>query len=310
MQFLYGKETFLLTQRFLSLKEEFIKVNGVYSYEEFSENDALESFVEAFSSMSLFSPIKMIVYKGFPKIREDYEEYFQKLLLEQQTSHKIVFIYEGDPDKRRKFTKFLLKNCECEFFEPFSIWNKNEFVNWIIEREESRGVKINKPSAELLIELVGTDLWLLESNLLKIETYVLPEKRITEKDVQLLAVQSEKSILDIFESLRKKNKSLYSFVFDSLNTEEAVGMVGILSSHLRLMLLLKTLNNANSLNELALKINKNRFYLKNLYNDINDWTFAEIKMLLSELHQLDHDIKAGLANPIAELEMILTKYIF
>ncbi len=308
MRFLYGEETLLLTQRFFQIKEDFIKINGEHSYEEFSESDQLEKFVEAFSSMSLFSSQKMIVYKGLPKVREDYEDYFQKLLEEQQTSHEIVFIYKGKPDKRRKFVKFLLKSCDCEAFEPFSIWKKSEVVDWVLKREKDRGFNINRASAELLLEMVGIDLWSVDSNLLRMETYVLPDKNITEVVVRELATLGEKGILDIYEALRKKDKALYRYVFDANKPEDIISLIGGLSSHVRLILLLKS-TTSSSLDDVALRINKKKFYLENLIRDIKSWTFLEAKNFLGELHQLDHDIKAGKVKPLIGLELVMTKYV-
>ncbi|MDD4526492.1 MAG: DNA polymerase III subunit delta [Candidatus Margulisbacteria bacterium] len=308
MRFLYGEETLLLTQRAMELKEEFVTKNGDYSYEEFSESDQIEKFIDAFSSMSLFSAKKMIVYKGLPKVREDYEEYFQKLLYEQQTAHDIVFIYRGKPDKRKKFVKFLLKNSESESFEPFSIWKKGEVVDWILSREKIRGFSINRASAELLIELVGTDLWSIESNLLRMETYVLPDKAISEKDVRELSTLGEKGILDIFEALRKKDKILYKYVFETNKPEDIIALIGGISSHLRLILLLKS-TNYSFLDDLATRINKKRFYLENLTKDIKGWSFSEAKSFLSELHQLDFDIKAGKVKPLVGLELALSRHV-
>ena len=308
MRFLYGEETLLLTGRFSEIKKEFIKNNGEYSYEEFSESNQLEEFIEAFSSMSLFSTKKMIVYKGLPKVREDYEDYFQKLLEEQQTAHDIVFVYKGKPDKRKRFVKFLLKSSDCESFEPFSVWKKSEVVDWIIKREKERDFKIERLSAELLLEIVGFDLWSVESNLLRMETYVLPDKHISEVVVKELATLGEKGILDIFEALRKKDKSLYKYVFETSKPEDIIALIGGMSSHLRLMLLLKSTSN-NLLDDLATKINKKRFYLENLSRDIKKWSFDEAKSFLAELHQLDHDIKAGKVKPLVGLELALSRYI-
>ena len=308
MRFLYGEETLLLTQRFLQIKDEFIKNNGDYSYEEFSESDQLEKFISSFSSMSLFSSKKMIVYKGLPKVREDYEDYFQNLLSEQQTNHEIVFIYKGKPDKRKKFVKFLLKNSDCESFEPFSIWKKGELIDWVLKREKERGFKIDRASVELLLEIVGVDLWSVESNLLRMETYVLPEKVITGKVVKELSTLGEKGILDIFEALRKKNRALYKYVFETNKPDDIIALIGGLSSHVRLILLLKS-STSYSLDDLAIKIKKNKFYLENLIKDITKWSFVEAKSLLGELHQLDFDIKAGKVKPVIGLELVLSKFI-
>lgn len=307
MRFLYGEETLLLTERFLLLKDEFIKTNGEYSYEEYSESDQVEKFISSFSSMSLFSSKKMIVYKGLPKVREDYEDYFQNLLSEQQTTHEIVFIYKGKPDKRKKFVKFLLKSCDCESFEPFSIWKKGEIIDWVLKREKERGFKIDRASTELLLELVGLELWSLESNLLRMETYVLPEKSITEKVVRELSTIGEKGILDIFEALRKKDRSIYKYIFESNKPEDIIALIGGLSSHVRLILLLKS--SKSSLDDLALKINKKKYYLENLIKDIAKWSFIDAKSFLGELHQLDFNIKAGNVKPVIGLELVLTKFI-
>jgi len=308
LRFLYGEETLLLTQRFIELKTSFIASNGDYSYEEFSESDPLETFIDAFSSMSLFSSKKMIVYKGLPKVREDYEEYFQKLLIEQQTANDIVFVCRGNPDKRKKFVKFLINNSDCEVFEPFSIWKKGEVIDWILAREKNRGFKIDRQSADVLLEMVGVDLWQLESNLLRMETYVMPEKVITEKIVKELATLSEKGILDIFEAIRKKDKDLYRYIFETSKPEDIIALIGGISSHVRLILLLKS-TSYSLLDELAKRINKKRFYLENLLKDIKSWTLQEANAFLADIHQLDFDIKAGKIKPMVGLELVMSKYI-
>ncbi len=308
MLFIYGEERFLLKQRLADLRDSFIVENGEHSYEEFSTNDPLEKFIDSFSSMSLFCTKKMIVFEGLPKIRDGYEDHFQKLLAEQQTSHEIVFVYQGKPDKRKKFVKFLLKNSDSENFEPFSIWKKNDVVSWVVNREKERSIQIGRSEADLLIDLVGTDLWSLESNLLKMETYILPEKTINKEVVSKIATTSEKSLLDMFEALRKKDKSLYSYIFGVKKQEEVIALLGGLSSHARLILLLKTAD-SNSVDSLAKKAGKNPFYLKNLVRDIRSWSFLEAKNFLSDLHQLDFSIKTGQMKPLAGLAMVLSRYV-
>jgi DNA polymerase III subunit delta len=308
MKFLYGEETFLLTEHFLKIKQEFIEKYGEYSYEEFSENNNLEDFIDAFSSMSMFAQKKLIVYKGIPKPREDYEEHFQKLLQDLQTSHDVIFLCKGKPDKRKKMVKFLLKICESESFEPFSIWKINEVISWAMNREKSRGFHIDKSTAELLIDMVGVGLWTLESNLLKIETYIMPEKNITKDVVRKLATIEDKGILDIYSALRYKNKKLYSYIFNEIKPEGIIPLLGGLSSHIRLMCLLK-ITEYSALDNLADKIKKKRFYLENLLKDIKNWKLQEIQNLLFDINELDYSIKSGKVMAVLGLQLVLSKYV-
>ena len=139
------------------------------------------------------------------------------------------------------------------------------------------------------------------------ETYVLPDKIISRQVIKDLSTAGDKNMMDVFQALRKKDRSFYSLIFGSIKKEEVFSLMGALAAHLRLMLILKGCDQYDEVKNIASQVKKNPFYLGNLWKDIRSWKFVEIFDFLKEIHQLDYNIKAGRVDPVTGLQLVVSR---
>jgi len=301
--FYYGDEDYLLMQELSKLKKKFLTDDSL-AIEEFKEKSSVEDLVDAVFSVGLFAKQKLIIYYGIPNIRDDYFNYFKKLFSDESSENTICFILRKMPDKRKKIVKFLMSECQSKEFKKFEVWHRDKVLAIVREMLASKGCEIENIALNHLLDIVGSDLWMISSNIDKIATSILPRTQIKKDDVHCYASNGEQSTFDFIDDFRKKNKQkVFQFLSDIKKPEEAYPLLSMLSSHVRLLLLLKSCNSTN-VNDLVKKAGKSPYYVKKLVSDLKLWGIAELKQLLASCHELDYLGKSGKINPLIGLEKI------
>jgi hypothetical protein len=127
------------------------------------------------------SYVKLIVLRGLPKDHGDLAPFIKRI---PKTNYLAII------DKAQtnfKLYKEIAKRGKIVKLDPPS--NTNELQDWIIGRFTMMKKKISKPTTEILIEICGSDLMILNSEITKICRYVT-KPTITEEDIKEVAVVS------------------------------------------------------------------------------------------------------------------------
>lgn len=263
---------------------------GEFGLERLTNEDSVYKFVEAITSVSMFSSKKIIFYEGLPSLEDDYQKIFIDYLKDENIANEVVFYYRGSPDKRKKLFKVLAEVAECKEYKSFDYWHKNDLLKVLVDYEKSKGFFLELSAAEELIELLGMNRWALENSLERIETYLLPEKVITKDIVCSLVNSDEREVLDIQKAFRLKSKKLFTFLDEIRNDEDAMKFLNILTSHVKFCLILKSFKDES---QVASKVGRSPFYVKNLLKELSSWKWKDLKELLSALFNLDYQKKRG-----------------
>ena len=305
--FYYGDEDFLLFKEIKDIKQRFIQENSTLAVEEFDSKKTVESLVEALFSVNMFVPKKLIIYYGIPDVREDYVEHFQKLIKSLPEGNDVYFVHRGSPDKRKKNVKWLISVSNCKEFKKFEIWNKDQFLQCVREMVKVDQYEIESKAIEYLTELVGFDLWMTYTNLEKIKTAIMPQKKITMQDVDKFAAQGEKNIFEVLDFFRKKNKrQVFEYIKNMKKQEEGFILLSTVSKHVRFLMQLKSYN-TNNLSDIIKASGKAPFYIKKVVPDLKNWSMKELKTLLARINELDYLSKSGKINITVGLESIIAQ---
>lgn len=300
----YGDEEYLLMQELSKLKNSFLGGQDGLSIEEFKEKSSVESLIDAAFSVSLFSSKKLIIFNGIPDVRDDYYEHFKRLFEDNTSDNSVCFVIRKMPDKRKKIVKYLMDTCQTKEFKKFDVWQRDKVIAISKSIVSEQGFEIEDIAINELVDMVGYDLWMLSSNIEKIGTSILPRKKIVLNDVKLYACNEEQSVFEFIDAFRKKNKkSVFKYLKDIRKQEEAYPLLSMLTSHLRLLLLMKSCNTTN-VSELVKKAGKSPFYIKKLVSDLNLWELQDLRKVLSDCHELDYLGKSGKLNPLVGLERL------
>lgn len=214
--FLYGVESFKLSQKLNKLTTKFLKNNSSgssFEIRDFSENSNLENLESLINSQGLFSKQKMIILKNiFLSVSSENQKKI-KSILEKSYSGDIIIICEHNiPRKNAVLFKWLLNNSDSIY--EFKLLNDREIFEWAKEEIKNNNSTINNSDLDFLLSLLGGDnLYKLLSEIKKLAIYA-NDRKITKNDIELLV--SKEVSANIFETVKSltsenKLKALSSF---------------------------------------------------------------------------------------------------
>jgi DNA polymerase-3 subunit delta len=306
----YGDEAYLVHERLTERRQHFLKEHGELSVLDIQDSDPIERLIQSITTSDLFSPKKLIVVHGMPSIREDYQAHVEKILLDANMEHELILIHRGSPDKRRKFTKFLLEHFESEEYKSFAPWDAAKVRPIVQSMAEKDGFSWGPGALDHLMDVVGLDLWALRQNVEKLETVVLPEKIITRTWVEQIASEGEMNWFAAADALRKRNKSSWlQYCRESTKADEAYMILAMVANQVRLWIILKSLE-GKSIDQVARQMGKSPYYLNKMLPDLRPWTLLQLRRVLAYLFQLEFDAKSGKILPAIGLEMLLGEPIW
>ena len=207
-----------------------------------------------------------------------------------------------------KFFKFLTDRAEATECRSFAPWETEKIENWIWERAKKNGKKIIGDAGRLLVEICGTDLAFLASEIDKLATYVGKKPEINSTDVRMAALQGEVQVFALIDALRYKDLPQALALFQNLlhNRAPLLPLLGLLRTQYRLMLQIKALpgRDKNPYN-VAKAIGGNAFNVRKCLETIDRFSLGELKDNISLLLETNLKLKSGASPPVV-FELLLT----
>ena len=294
MIFLFpGEEKFLLDQQLKKWKDAFVKKygsNNLYIFQE--DNFDPEQIASALAGGGLFEEKKFIIIKWIPRdafvkipssLAEKVEDFLQQHI-EQLPSENVVVFVSYKPDKRTKFYKFLVKNPLVQVKE-FKLLNSKQLLKYLVEN-----YPISSNDAQYLVERVGTNLYMLHNELMKI---LKISPKITKELIDKYVIKNvQQDAFALVDNLQNSQK-----VLEILNNLEQMGedffkVLGLLYWNLKNTILIKE---QQSLNEdsktIASKLGVHPFVVAKTLKGRYD--IEALKDIFHKLIDLDYDIKTG-----------------
>ncbi len=130
----------------------------------------------------------------------------------------ILVLLEGKLSRANPLLKQLAPLAEVRKFSPLSGY---ELVHWIQRRVERRGGTMAREGAEFLAALIGSNLWILSSEIEKLCVYALG-RPIDKEDVELLVASARvPSVFAMIDAILDGNVSAATRLLHSLEDEGA-----------------------------------------------------------------------------------------
>ncbi len=298
----YGDEDFLLDEEIKRLKSgssefNFERINGAKS--------GPEQIISVLATCPLLGG-RLVVIDSL-KLDEEDEERLFGVLRSLNESVKVVFVYYDGLDRRRKFYKFIEKIGDVREFKRFTEWEQDKVLAWIVNRVNTYGKKIGSHAANLLIEIVGFNLRMLDKEIEKIATYIGDRDLIEEQDVASLSSAGEIDSFAFSNAIRDKNtqealKCLNRLFKDNQNPHMLVGMLAKLY---RMLLQVKYLEDKGfGQYDIARELNAKPFFIKKCAEKTGRFTLNELINDIKILQRADLKMKSG-ASPKLTLEMLI-----
>jgi len=180
----------------------------------------------------------------------------------------------------------------------------------IVDVTRAKGGSIAPAAIELLLELVGEDLRLLEQEIEKLVTYCL-DRVIGISDVRLLATRAKgPNIWTLVDNLglRKPGPAmaeLHRLIEDPSN---ALAVLGMISRQYRLLLQIKDLMaRGTPAGNMAKELQIAEWQVRKLQEQARNYTIQQLDVIYKRLLDTDLSIKTGRAQPDMALVLLVAE---
>lgn len=302
----YGGEDFLIEEEVNLIKNNAIKLfkNEISIQKIDGENASEEEIIGFIVQPSLFSSNRLLIISNYSF---DESEALASALKNIGDDLIIVFTAEKI-DNRKKIIKFLREYGKIKEFKPFSEWEQDKSILWIIQRAELSDKSIDKETANLLNEISGPSLRQLDKEIKKLALYCSDKPNINKEDLLALSTSGQMNSFafanSIFARDLRKAISALNYLFIAKERPEAI--IGTLASRIRLLLEAKCFQDRNEGIELAAKeLGRSPYFLKQCFNASSLFKKEELLNHLKNLHEADINIKTTQTSPQVLIELLL-----
>lgn len=316
--FYYGDEDFLIDSQIETMRSKLNPDFLSMSFKTFDNPEYSELINILRTSPMMFGETLFVInsdkyfssQKNFfdDKELEDIEDALQN----NPESLNVVFVVklsreEGKKlDTRRKLYKILSK-FNSEEFQAFKTYKTAEISDWIRRRSKTKDLIIKDDAVNLLIELLGNNLRQFDTELDKLKLIVYPEKTVTKKAVEEIAV-SNQDLFNITELIMKNKKDKALLEFKKLTDKKhPLEILSAIQTMLRKWILLKTNSNHSSV-ELSKLVGMHEFVIKQTLQKLKNTPASELVKLKQNLFNAEIRIKSGEALDVnSEVEIALIR---
>jgi DNA polymerase-3 subunit delta len=170
----------------------------------YGENRTLSEVLDFASAFPFGSEKKFIVFKEFEKVKD--KKILTSYLKSPPDFTVMVLIHNGiiNGFKTEPYPTLI----EKKFIFAAKELRGENLLSWIINYCESSGKYLSRENAQLLIDIVGDNRNLIESQLEKIFTFLSERKEILIDDINALSTElKEFNIFDLQNAVGKKDKA-------------------------------------------------------------------------------------------------------
>ena len=219
----------------------------------------------------------------------------------------IIFVVDTDKlDERKKIVKALKDNQSAIPFLPLSV---EELTKWMTQRAEKWRVTFGNGAIEKFILYTGAQLQLITTELEKLSLFIGPDGCITEELVGQLVVRSaEQNVFILMDEIVKQRLgNALSILHDLLKQrEEPIKILLLIARQFRIMLQIKELEHQGySQQQIASSIGAHPYAVKLASEQGRSYTLARLSGLLSQLGELDYQMKSGKVDKALGLELFI-----
>jgi len=282
---------------------------------------------DAAATLPAFAEKRLVVVKGAPwfgaakgkgkaadeegETEETPEREAEPLLryLQDPSPYTCLVLVAGEKiDLRRKLVKAAQKTGQVLEFPAL---RGGELNNWIEERFQSCGKKVERRGVEFLTVAVGSNLSLLAGEIEKIALFSVADGKVTLSDVMGLASRSSAiNVFDLMDAVggRDASTAIHQLREIVKSGEPEIKILALLAKNLRVMLQAKTLAGQGiGENELVGQLGVHPYMAKKGLQQSRNFTARELADDLEVLLEADLAMKTGKGEVLGLMEMAILK---
>lgn len=315
---LYGTEAYFIEETLKKLKRQ-LSENGEVEVINFDlEENNIEEVIYEADTIPFFSDRKLVIAKNafFLKAAEKGKEkivhdtvVLEKWVQSPSPTSVTVFIAPYEKlDERKKITKAMKQYAEV--IEASSL-QAHDLKGWILHEVSNLGKTISDEAVDALIEIGGTNLVHLQTELMKITTYLGDREEIDINTVKLLLVRTlEQDVFSLGNAYLTGNKGEAIEIYHDLlkRKEDPLKLNALIATQVRLMIQVGHLKKRGyHAQQIANQLKVHPYRVKLLFDNPNLQNEKKLLSTLNDLATVDLQLKTLNINRDRILEMFLMK---
>ena len=302
---LSGEETLLL-DRALAEIEKLALANAMaeFNCDRFRTREAgAAEVLAAAQTLPIMAERRLVVVKELEAWRAEEQEQLADYLEDPAATTCLVLV-AAEVDARRKMAKAAGRaGAVVEFKHPYP----SQLPALVRELAQGHGQTIEPDAVDLLVELKGNSLQMLEQELLKLALYLGQEKRITREHVaEAVADTKLAGVFEFTDAVGAKNPEAALRAFHRMMDmgEAPLAVLGMVARHLRLIWKILDLRaQGTKPAEMAEAAGLNRFILEKTYlPQSRNFRLDDLGRLSTALADLDFALKSSMSDREALFE--------
>ena len=299
---IYSEEKYLLEEFRKKFEDKFIgdKIRDFnLDYLDDDNSDFILKLKNNSRTLPTFSDKRFIIAncKNYFTQKSSVDNELTKLFNDFPDTTILLLLVEGEIDKRIKVNKAIKKNGMILELKPLKYKNLD---NWISNKFQEKGKKIDKKSINLLEEMFSNNLQLLENEIEKINSCFINKESIKVKDIRKIIsrdkTMKENVIFSLTDALSERNKEEAISLFNEMinNGENPLMILSMIKRQLRLLIQVKELKFKGYRHKKIAKIlNEHPYPIKKCYYQVDNFQDNELDLLLERFLEANIDILSG-----------------
>lgn len=319
--FFYGEEGYLIQWAVESLLKKYVNPGCVsLDYVKFQdEGESLSEILDACNTFSMLSERRVVWSNEFAALRsasakgftQGDVELMEQYLKEPNPGTLLIFSC-SQPEAKSELVKLLKTGARCYGFEQLDYSSLSSFIN---KRIAGAGVFADKDVVRAIIDQSGyfnkeTEyrIFNLVNDISKMIAYGEGGMITLEAVSQVLNGDMDTFIFNLLDAVSGGQKEkAFSLLHNILNSgRDVYGIVAMMVNQFELMLDVAELKaDGMNLSQITETLRSSEFRIKKAMSYTEKFTVEKLKLILSQLYEVDRNIKTGLLDQNLALELLI-----
>ncbi len=259
----------------------------------------------------------VIVYGLLERLKQGpkaFQEQLVEYLPHLPETTRLFFLEGAGVDRRMAVWKLAEKlataNPPRGFIREFAVPSPAQLPRWIQQRARKKGGQITPQAAQLLAEVVGTDLRLLDQELEKLVNYAGGQV-ITPKMVQQLVPYTQQAnIFALLDAIAQRNERQALRQLATLLRANAAPtyVLFMIARQMRILLHVKELRaQGASTQEIRRRLNLHPYVVEKALRQVRHFSTSQLEAAFEVLLEADVEIKTSSADPAHVLQLVILR---
>lgn len=226
--------------------------------------------------------------------------------IEQMASTTVLILIDGKISGNNPLLKKLSPLAEVK---AFRLLQGKRLISWVQQRVSEEGGSITPEAVDLLVELIGGNLWMMNNEILKLGLYA-QGRIISEDDVkQLVGYAQETNIFVLVDAIVEGKMEIAQRMLHWLYQEgiSATHILAMITRQIRLIARAIELGSSLPRQQLQAKLGLHPYALDKTLSQAKLYDFEHIRRAYDKLLEADIAIKTGKYNDQLALEFLVAE---